>query len=49
MLQRLSLQWSESTQVVRLAYPVILGMLSFSLLSFADTAMLGRQIGRAHV
>jgi len=28
--------------VVRIAYPVILGMLSYSLLSFADTAMLGR-------
>ena len=42
VFRRLSLHWSESTQVVRIAYPVILGMLSYSLLSFADTAMLGR-------
>ena len=41
-LRRLALHREDSRQVLRLAYPVILGMTSFTLLSFVDTAMLGR-------
>ena len=41
-LSALRLHRQDSGQVLRLAYPVILGMTSFTLLSFVDTAMLGR-------
>lgn len=41
-LCRLRLHRDASSQVIRLAYPVILGMTSFTLLSVVDTAMLGR-------
>jgi len=39
---RLRLHPSDARQVIRLAYPVVLGMMSFTLLSVVDTAMLGR-------
>jgi putative MATE family efflux protein len=45
-LARLALNPDASARVIRLAYPVVLGMTSFTLLSFVDTAMLGR-IGAA--
>jgi len=45
-LARLALNPDASGRVIRLAYPVVLGMMSFTLLSFVDTAMLGR-IGAA--
>ena len=39
---RIRLHPTQSRRVVRLAYPVALGMLSITLLSVVDTAMLGR-------
>ncbi|UCF09863.1 MAG: MATE family efflux transporter [Candidatus Bipolaricaulota bacterium] len=41
-LRRFALHREASAAVVRLAYPVSLGMLSFTLLTVVDTAMLGR-------
>lgn len=40
--KRMKLHPTRSRAVVRLAYPVALGMLSITLLSVVDTAMLGR-------
>lgn len=42
VLRRLALNAEDSRHVIRLAYPVVLGMTSFTLLSVVDTAMLGR-------
>jgi putative MATE family efflux protein len=39
---RLAVRRDDAAQVLRLAYPVILGMTSYTLLSVVDTAMLGR-------
>ena len=39
---RLALHVADSRTVIRLAYPVVLGSLSYTLLSVIDTAMLGR-------
>ena len=41
-LRRWALHRGDSRQVIRLAYPVVLAMTSFTLLSVVDTAMLGR-------
>jgi len=40
--ERLRLHPAQSRTVIRLAYPVALGMLSITLLNVVDTAMLGR-------
>lgn len=40
--ERIRLHPAQSRGVIRLAYPVALGMLSITLLSVVDTAMLGR-------
>lgn len=40
--RRLALRRDDSVRVLRLAYPIVLGMTSFTLLSVVDTAMLGR-------
>lgn len=40
--KRFSLRAADSRTVLRLAYPVVLGSLSYTLLSVIDTAMLGR-------
>jgi putative MATE family efflux protein len=42
LLEKLRLHPTRSRKVIRLAYPVALGMLSITLLSVVDTAMLGR-------
>ena len=42
VLHRLGLHRDPTLRVLRLAYPVVLGSLSFTLLTVVDTAMLGR-------
>jgi multidrug resistance protein, MATE family len=42
IVQRLVLRRDLTSQVLRLAYPVVLGSLTYTLLSVVDTAMLGR-------
>ncbi len=41
-LRRIAPHREDARKVIHLAYPVILGMTSFTLLSLVDTAMLGR-------
>ena len=41
-LRPLALNWEMTRRVLHLAYPVMLGTLSFTLLSVVDTALLGR-------
>lgn len=42
VLSRLAVRPTEARRVLHLAYPVVLGSLSYTLLSVVDTAMLGR-------
>jgi len=41
-LRKLALRREDTQRVIRLAYPVVLGSLSFTLLNMVDTMMLGR-------
>ncbi|MBU0595335.1 hypothetical protein KJ567_01450 [Candidatus Bipolaricaulota bacterium] len=40
--RRLALRWDLTARVLQLAYPIVLGSLTYTLLCVVDTAMLGR-------